>query len=303
MSDIKKNIVSCCLFLYLGQALATSDNQAAVNHTGANAPPNTGNFALPSPQQPGPLISFGQTLIGRNHLQLETDSFGTFPGKGIFQNLNTAMTFGISDATSIYFNYPLQSNYSTRLLRLTALQDATLQLEHAIYTAGTSTYQDQASIVGFVNLPLDENHPNRKFPTTYGAPAYFLGATYNRTTVDWLGFISPGIFLTTAKDRTQLGSQGLYQAGIGRNIWSETNRFILMGLLEFDGLYTTKDRILGHSLPNTGGNIIGLTPSLWFSTQHLIMQLGVGFPIIQNLNGKQTKTDYYVAASLSWTIA
>ena len=101
MSDIKKNIVSCCLFLYLGQALATSDNQAAVNHTGANAPPNTGNFALPSPQQPGPLISFGQTLIGRNHLQLETDSFGTFPGKGIFQNLNTAMTFGISDATSI----------------------------------------------------------------------------------------------------------------------------------------------------------------------------------------------------------
>ena len=75
-----------------------------------------------------------------------------------------------------------------------------------------------------------------------------------------------------------------------------------MGLLELDGQYTTKDRVLGQNLPDTGGNIIGLTPSLWFSTPHLILQLGVGFPILQNLNGKQTKTDYYVAGSLSWTI-
>ena len=306
VSNIKKisiiNVWLLSLCLSIGHA--TSDNQAAIDHPNANdTPPSIGNFALPAPQQPGPLISFGQTLIGRNHLQLEADSFGGFPGQGMFQNLNASMIFGITDETSIYFNYPIQSDYSVRLLRLTGLQDATLQLEQAIYTAGTSTYQDQASLVGFVTLPLSEGDPTKKFPTGYGSPAYFLGATFNRTTVDWLGFVSPGVFLTTASDHIQLGSQGLYQAGIGRNIWSETDRFILMGLLELDGQYTTKDRVLGHSLENTGGNLIGLTPSIWFSTPHLILQLGVGFPIVENLNGKQNKTDYYIAGSFSWTIA
>ena len=303
MAFVKKMWGSYFMLLLVGITHATTDNQATLNSGGANGPPNMGNFALPAPQQPGPLISFGQTLIGRNHLQVEADSFGNFPGNGVFQNLNASMIFGVSDATAIYFNYPIQVDYSVRLTRLTALQDATLQLEHAVYTAGTSSYQDQASVVGFVTLPLTTIDPTRKFPLGYGAPAYFLGATYNRTTVDWLGFVSPGVFLTTAHDHIQLGSQAIYQAGIGRNIMSETNRYILMGLLEFDGQYTTKDKVLGHSLPNTGGNMIGLTPSLWFSTQQLIMQLGVGFPVVQNLNGKQKKTDYYVAASLTWTIA
>lgn len=300
---IKKILISCAILLWVGMTHATMDDLASVNGEGAHAPPNIGNFALPAPQQPAPLISFGQTLIGRNHLQLEIDSFAPFPGKGGFQNLNTSMIFGVSDATAIYFNYPIQSSDTIRLTRVTALQDATLQLEHAVYTAGTSSYQDQASLVGFVSLPLTTIDPTRQFPIGYGSPAYFLGATYNRTTIDWLFFVSDGAFLTTASDHIQLGSQGIYQAGIGRNIISETNRYILMGLLEFDGQYTTKDKVLGHRLVNTGGNTIGMTPSLWFSTRHLIMQLGVGFPIVQNLNGKQKKTDYYVAASLSWTIA
>lgn len=34
-----------------------------------NEPPNLGNFALPTSQQPGPFFSFGQSLIDKNQIQ------------------------------------------------------------------------------------------------------------------------------------------------------------------------------------------------------------------------------------------
>ena len=111
MAFVKKMWGSYFMFLLVGITHATTDNQATLNSGGANGPPNMGNFALPAPQQPGPLISFGQTLIGRNHLQVEADSFGNFPGNGVFQNLNASMIFVVRHATAIYFNYPIHVYY------------------------------------------------------------------------------------------------------------------------------------------------------------------------------------------------
>jgi hypothetical protein len=293
------------LILFENELLANTDDTAALEQISAT-PPKQGNFALPSPQQPGPLLSFGQTLIGRNHLQLAVDTYTPYPGTG-FNSVDATMTYGLTDDTSVYFDYPLRADASSRVFRGNHLLDATLQLEQAIYTAGNAHYQEQATVVGAMILPLDDVNGRVKrrghfSQVSYGAPAYFLGTTYNRTGIHWMGFVSPGFLLTTESDQVRLGSQYYYQAGIGRDLIAVADRSILFALLELNGQYTIKDEILQLKLRNTGGNIITLTPSLSLATQDFIVQAGVGFPIVQTLNGNQQKMDYLVAANFTWTI-
>lgn len=99
----------------------------------------------------------------------------------------------------------------------------------------------------------------------------------------------------------QLGSNYVYQAGIGRNIKSLKDKYIFSGLIEIDGQYFEKNKIGGSYDPNSGGNLIYLTPSLWLSTNKLTVQLGVSLPIQQSWNGNQNNISYLAVGSLGWT--
>ncbi len=293
------------LQLFFHELIARTDDIAALEHI-SPTPPKEGNFALPAPQQPSPLLSFGQTLIGQNHLQLAVNTYNPYPG-GAFSGVDANLTYGITDDTALYFDYPLRVESSNRVFQGNHMHDVILQLEHAIYAAGSAHYQEQATLVGAMNVPLDSvsgrlsNH-GHVIDVNYAAPAYFLGATYNCTSIHWMGFLSPGLLLPTANSHVYPGVQYYYQAGIGRDLIAVADRSILFALLEFNGQYTEKDQVYQYKLQNTGGNVMTITPSLSLATKDFIVQAGVGFPLLQNLNGSQQKMDYLVAANFTWTI-
>ena len=295
-------MVSSMILLGLcARAFSFTDSLAETLGTSAGSPPIMGNFALPNSQQPGPLLSFGQTIIDRNQLQISLDTFSPYHLGGAFDNVSAALTYGITDSTALYFNYPIAANPQTRVHHSSSLLDILLQLEQAVYTAGNTRYQDQATVVGGLTIPI-KDATSQRVPQGFGAPTFFGGTTFNRTFVDWMGFISPGVLLTTSSDHVRLGSQYLYQAGIGHNIASVSDESILFALLEFDGQYTEKNQFFGRDNPNTGGNVMALTPSISFSSKKLMVQAGVGFPVVQHLFGHQTKMHYFVAANLIWTV-
>lgn len=274
------------------------DNAVQTGQSGGQSPPNIGNFALPGPQQPGPLMSFGQTLIGRNQWQLQYSTFSPYYVAAPFKNMNASMIFGMTDDTAVYFNYPVASDSSPPAR---TLKDTVLQLEHAVYAYGNQRYQEQTTVVGAVVLPLDQGDITNNI-SGYGSPAYFLGGTYNRIYVDWLYFVSPGYSLPTTSNHLKIGPQWLYQAGLGRSICSVTDQSILFGLLEINGQYAYKNKYFGLFDINSGGNVVALTPSLSLSFRHLMAQVGVGFPVVQDLNGNQTKTNYFIATTFTWTM-
>ena len=289
-------------FVYLfgmsGLVFAATDDKGT--------PPSIGNFALSDSQQPGPFLSFGQTLIGRSHLQLSFATFSPFHITGPFDNENAALTYGITDDTSLYFNYPIVTDSRSRLHAFhgssSGLRNISLQLEQAIWSVENTQYQTQTTILGAISLPTQEID-TVKITRGYAAPSYFLGTTYTRTYVDWMGFVSPGVDLTSTSNHVRLGSQFLYQAGLGRNIVAVSHQSMLFVLLELDGQYTEKTQVLGFDNPNSGGNVIALTPSLMLATQSTMTQVGVGFPLVQNLYGNQKKMDYFIAAQFTWTVA
>jgi hypothetical protein len=263
-------------------------------------PPKIGNFSLPGSQQPGPLISFGEHVIDKKQSQLYFYADLYSDNKKHMVDLVPGILYGITDNISAFLNIPIAASFRQNDQHSAGLEDIYLELEYAFYNKKTTSFQDQATLVGNIDFPTGS--ANKQPPTGFGAMSFFLGGTFNRTYVDWLFFTSHGVLLTTTSDNTKFGNQFLYELGFGRNIDSVASKWIFDWIVEVDGQYSSKNKIHGVTDPNSGGNFVYVTPSLWISTQKFVFQLGIGWPITQHLNGIQNREKYLVAFNLGYTL-
>lgn len=262
-------------------------------------PPKIGNFVLPYSQQPGPFISFGENIIGKNQAQVYVFGDNFVGEQQHFADLLPFLLYGITDDLSLTINTPYALSYKVDDFRSSGFEDQFAQLEYAYYSKSTKTYWDQATILANISIPTGSI---RKEPTTgFGSPGFFGGTTYNRTYIDWFVFGSSGAVVTTAKQGTKFGNYFLYQGGFGRNI-TDRNGWIFAWVTEFTGTYAQHNRFSGLIDPNSGGNIIFATPSLWASNKRFIFQLGAGLPIVQHLHGIQARNSYFIAADVALII-
>lgn len=262
-------------------------------------PPQIGNFALPNSQQPGPMIGFGENILDKNETQLFlfADDYGGINKHYI--DVIPSVLYGITSSLSIFINVPYAASYQMGQQKSTGFEDAFAQLEYAFYNNSTKSYVDQATVV--VNMTVPTGSIQKNPATGVGSISYFVGTTFNRTYVNWFLFGSPGAILTTAKNGTKFGNSYFYQFGFGRNIM-DINGWLLAWMAEIDGTYSQRNRVQGLIDPNSGGNIVYVTPSLWASTKKLIFQFGIGFPITQHLYGNQTRDTFLLAANIGWSV-
>jgi len=252
-------------------------------------PPKIGNFKLRVSQLPAPLFSFGQNIIEKGQIQLFL--FGdAFLGKEkTISDLIPGILFGVTDDFTLFFNFPVTPAMRDGPDHSSGIEDCFLQTEYAFYNHSTKDYVDQATVVFSIYVPTGS--ARRSPPTGFGAPAFFIGATYNHMLVDWFVFVSPGALLTTSYHHTQFGNQFLYEFGFGRNIPSPKD-WIYAWMIEFEGQYNQKNIIKGAVDPNSGGNFIFINPSIFISNNDWMFQFGAGFPVLQNYFGQQRKFDY-----------
>lgn len=258
-----------------------------------------GNLALPSSQQPGSLVSFGQNIVEKDVLQVFLFGDDYQRRNGHFIDLIPGVVWGVNDQFSIFYNVPTALSYKERSNHSSGLEDIFVQFEYAYYIKEKKYYNEQATIVFNVTLPTGSSDA---IPLTgFGVPSCFIGTTYSHTGIYWFYFGAIGSVLTSATKRfTKIGNQILYECGFGRNIPSPKG-WIYAWMVEFDGFYTERNRIHGVIDPNSGGNIIFMTPSLWISNAKLVFQLGAGCPIYQHLNGNQIKFTYQVIFNAGYT--
>jgi hypothetical protein len=247
-----------------------------------------GNFALPVSQQVAPIVSFGQLVLGADVLQLYLLG-DFFLGHETFTSILTpAILYGLTDQVDVYLQLPFSPRNKVRDHSSAGIEDIILQFEYAYYTCNTRRYRDQATIVANITYPSGD--PDKRPPTGFGSPSFFIGGTFSHLDRWWYGFFSTGAIFPTENHGTKFGNDYLYQCGYERVIRAIKDRMIFAATVEFDGTYSKKNRIRGLIDPNSGGNVILITPSFWFSTKRWIVQGGIGFPVVEHLNGNQPKT-------------
>lgn len=68
------------------------------------------------------------------------------------------------------------------------------------------------------------------------------------------------------------------------------------GVLELNGIWAQRDEQGGGKIGDSGGYTLFLSPGLQYVTQRWVAEISVQLPVIQQLNGRQLKTDYILNA-------
>jgi hypothetical protein len=263
-------------------------------------PTPIGNFALPTSQQIAPLVGFGQLVAGAEVLQYYLVG-NFFEGNDTFTStLIPAILYGITDEVDVYLQLPFSPGNYQNKHRSAGIEDIILQFEYAYYTLNTCCYINQATVVSYISYPTGDSHKTP--PTGFGSPAFFIGGTFSHVSRWWYSFFSTGGVFPTETHGTKFGDEFLYQFGYERVICAIKDRMIFAWMVELDGTYSKKNRIHGMINPDSGGNTILITPSFWFSTKRWIVQGGVGFPVVQNLNGDQPKNNLALFFIIGYTL-
>lgn len=260
-------------------------------------PPDIGNFALPSSQQPGTFYSFGQRILDKNDLQFYLTPGYLKTNKGRELDYELSLTYGLIEHLSLSINTSY-ADYRANEEHSNGFTDSLIQAAYAYYKSSNLSYSETGSIVLGLFLPTGSIY---QVPPTGNGTTLFMGTTYNRTWVEWLFFGEAGYSLPLQKNYPQHGPTQIYQFGLGKNIKSKESKYILFFMTEFSGQYFEKGVLNNVIDPDSGGYIINIIPSIFYSTKHLILQLGLSLPLIQNWNGDQPRSVSFVSANIGWT--
>lgn len=245
-----------------------------------------GNLLLPISQRPTPFYSFGQTIADTNDF-LFFESITALEGKQRekeYINSIPQFLYAPTDDLALLI-VPMQAlNYRLNNCSSSGFADTLVQLEYAYTKQYKETSTKRATIIGAIQLPTGSAHKNP--PTGFGSPSFFFGLTGYRTAINWYCYASPGCYLTTPRNGTKFGNQFLYQVGVGHNL-HHFKKWILLLLIEGNGIYSQRDKIDGCINPNSGGNIFYVGPTLFLSNKRFIFKVGIQCPVAQHLYGAQ----------------
>jgi hypothetical protein len=296
-SKMKQKYVSILLIFvhFLGVA---QENKRLVKEGQDQEQVHVGNFALPASQQPGPLVGFGQNIIDKGDLQLFL-YLDQFKGKNRnFSEAAPSLLYGITDKLSLFIEQSVATKFQYGSSESRGLEDLIAQLEVALYEHDTPYTLGQVTLVGNIGLPTGSA---TKIPSTgFGAVSYFFGFTANYMKTDWYYFTAMGAVLPTSHHHIKFGKEFLYQFGISKNIAYKADKWVFNWMIELDGFYRQGTILLTADNVDNGGNVVVLGPSLWFSTQRLILQGGISAVVSQHLFGDQFKEKYYAAFDIGW---
>ncbi len=262
-------------------------------------PLKIGNFALPSSQQPGPLIGFGQNMLDKGDLQFF--NFVNFlKGENkAFTELIPTILYGFTENFSMYLQAPIAASFKEDGSVFRGLEELLIQFEYSFYNKSTLIDTNQISLVA--NITLTPDSVNKNIRRGLATTNFFLGFTASHMGTSWYPFMSIGTILTTRdSSSTKYGNQLLYECGVSRNIRYKEDHYIFNWMLELDGFYKQKDTVCCLIDPNSGSNTILFGPSLWFSTQRFSAQGGISWVIFEKLLGNQNPNKYYITVDVGW---
>lgn len=261
--------------------------------------PHVGNFALPISQQPGPLVSFGQNIPDKGVLQMFAYGNQYKGTRHSYSEVIPSILYGITDRLSIFVEVPIAVKFRYEDALSRGLTDVIVQLEGVVYIHETTTTVNEITAVGNITLPTGSFNTDPE--KSFGSPTFFLGFTASHSAQKWYYFTSMGGQITTVHKNTKIGNRFLYQFGLGRNIAYKEDKWILNWLVELNGIYEQYTRIAEVKQRSSGGNTLLLGPSLWFSTEKLIIQGGISAVVAEHLFGNQLKNTYLLSAYAGWT--
>lgn len=289
---IQKKVITLLICCVIGVTLVARENELVEQV-------KIGNFAVDGTMQPVPFLGFGENIISQYEALGGVGPSWLVGPTQKFVDVSPYMLYGVRNDFSIMLGFPTAVSYKHDNDHSAGFSDLFVQLEYAFFETQTSVASNEFTVVGSVFLPTGNEC---KAPALgLGSPSFFLGVTASHLDPDWYYYISSGVYLRTKRDdHIKFGNRFVYEAGFGRNIAYSPEKWMLMCMFEFVGLYEQKTKAYGISDKNSGSNQIFFASSLWFSTQKWILQGGIAPLITQHFFGIQPKYSFFAGFSVCY---
>ncbi len=171
------------------------------------------------------------------------------------------------------------------------LGDVSLRSKTRFWRRDTLGVQESAAIILGIKLPTGDEKV--ALPLGSGSTDFLFGLTAAHEGRRLYLFGDLRYKLNTEANNRSQGDVFFYDAALGfRPVLTDYYRPDLVLLLEMNGEIGRKDKFLGVSNANSGGEILWVGPNFLLSYRNLMLKGGVRFPVVQDLNGTQLAADY-----------
>ena len=245
---------------------------------------------------PGPLFGFGQNILNQNQFVV-TNYFEAVEGfNDEFWAWDPGVLYGVTDRASLLVQIPILSAHShLDRSRLIGLGDIIIQGEYALYSQiGEDVRNQMTGIAAFIAPTAKVGVAGALDRPTSG---FFLGSTVSHTSLRSYVYGATGLLMSLKKNSVDYGNIFLFEMGLGLPIWY-TDKSFLSILFEFNGRYSSKDRVNDQLMINGGARAF-FGPILHWVYKTFTFQIGFQQVVMQRRFG-QDPLDYRVGFFFSF---
>lgn len=285
-------------FLVIGALTITVLAQENDSSPSQNSPTSFETIAAP-----GPLFSFGQNILKKNH-KVISSAFYNISGLGReFNILYNSFLYGVTNDFSMLITIPVVPEHkisppsSNPTIKSHGISDLDIQGEYAAYRHISANALHAATVLARVTFPTSKLLVPFTGFTTYSIR---LGYTLSHSSLRWYAYNTSSITFAPTYKHRKVGNIITYDFGLGY-IPIRRDTSYLAFLIELSGFYLQKTKVNKVIDPNSGRNLILLGPSIRWFYHKFTFQTGFQFPIADVLTGTQINTDYQLAVGIAYT--
>lgn len=246
-------------------------------------------------QQIGPLFCFGQNIIPMHNAVLRAIPFYQKQTSKKISFMSEQLIYGMLDKWIILLDLPVVFK-DCGYVCSKGIGAFRVQTEYAYYKASDESKSIQATVL--INGLFPNFKSTESTPLTKGASSFFCGTTASYLS-NWYFYGSLGFRHNGSFEATKFGNQLLYEWIVGHKL-PDIFCFNSYLLIEFNGLFSQKNKIKHISDINTGSNLIYAGPVLSLTSVHWGILAGIQGLILQHLNGDQQKYNFRAALMIAY---
>ena len=166
----------------------------------------------------------------------------------------------------------------------------------------------RAQILGGLKLPTGRDDKSDAMgrlppPMQLGSGSYdpVVGGTFTWQRLRWQADFDLSYKINTKANGFRFGDTLAHDAAFEYRLSPQTLPeqgvpSFIYGVLELNGRWAERSELHGAKVGDSGGYTLFISPGLQYVTQRWVAEISVQWPLIQDLNGNQVKTDYVLSA-------
>lgn len=237
-----------------------------------------------------PIFSLGPETIWKGGIGIESETGYEKKGSDREIEMHYEIIYGVTEDLSLTIEVPHIIEKKEKRGISDGLGEVALRGKYQLFKKDTLGAQDKVSLIYGLKLPT--GNEDKKPSLGSGSFDHLFGLSAGHESTTLYGFATGRYLLKTESGNEEKGDRAIIDIAFGFRPWLRPYKsWDLVVLFENSYIFSQKNKLNGVKQENSGGHKILTGPTFLWSIRNVMVKGGIQFPVWQDLNGNQEKTD------------